>query len=129
MTLGAGTYYYNNVSISGTGRLSFTGPATVYVSGTMSISGNGIGTTGNLPTNLTVYVLGSGAVSFSGNGAFYGAVYAPQSAVATTGNGGVYGALIGNAVTVTGNGGVHYDEALGDVTGASPATLDLWSQP
>ena len=129
LTLPGGTYRYHNVSVSGNGRINFTGPATLYVSGTVSISGNGVTTAANSPPNLVIYVAGSGSVSVSGNGNFYGAVYAPQSMVSTTGNGARFGALIGNTVRITGNGGVHYDEALGASASGATVTLDLWSRP
>lgn len=128
VSLPGGTYLYDDVKVSGNGSLNFTGPAVVYLTGTMSISGNGIGTAGSVPPNLILYVSGSGAVSFTGNGAFYGAVYAPDSAVKVTGNGAFYGAAVGSTMTVTGNGGVHYDEALEEVatTGQNEVELLSW---
>lgn len=112
VVLPGGTYLYTHVSVSGNGQLNFSGPAVVYLTGTLSISGNGIGTAATLPPNLVFQVSGSGSVSFSGNADFYGAVYAPESAVQINGNGAFYGGMSGRTVTNTGNGGVHYDEAL-----------------
>ena len=129
VTLSAGTYYYDDIKVSGNGKVKFNGPVTLYLSGTLRISGNGFSTSSNTPTNLTVYVETSQPVSFTGNANFYGVVYAPLSAVSTSGNGSVYGAMVGKTVTMRGNGHLHYDEALGGVGGGSSATLNLWEQP
>ena len=125
--LPGGTYLYTNLSVSGNGRLSFSGPAIVYLTGTLSISGNGIGTAANLPPNLVFHVKGSGNVSFTGNADFYGAVYAPESPVQISGNGAFYGGTAGRTVTNTGNGGVHYDEALRNAGGGSGSQVQFLS--
>ncbi len=104
-----------------------TGAVKIYVTGSISISGNGVSTAGNLPPNLLIYgtrdptstnpaCVGSNcctSVSISGNGNFYGAVYAPAATISQSGNGAVYGSLTGNTINISGNGGFHYDEALG----------------
>ena len=95
----------------------------IYVTGSVDIGGNGVGTAQNLPPNFLLYgtVDPSNAankctsVSIHGNGNFYGAVYAPDAAVQVAGNGVNYGALTGNTVQINGNGGFHYDEALGNL--------------
>ena len=73
-----------------------TGEATIYVSGDVNISGNGIGTASNLPPNLIINVEGAHNVSVSGDGDFYGKIYAPESSISVSGNGDLYGALIGD---------------------------------
>ena len=128
-TLTEGTYWFSSLSISGNGRLVTTGAVKIYVTGAISISGNGVGTANNAPPNLLIYGTRdptstnpacvssncSTSVAITGNGNFYGAVYAPQASISVSGNGGVYGALTGASVTVNGNGGLHYDEALGNL--------------
>lgn len=113
VTLGAGTYYFSSIDISGGGKLNVTGAATVYVAGDVSIAGDGIATASNLPTNLTINVQGARNVSISGDGEFFGKVYAPQSSISVSGNGDLYGALIGDTFSDSGNGNIHYDVALG----------------
>lgn len=112
VTLAGGTYWYSSISITGNGKVNFTGAATVYVSGNVSIAGNGFETAQNLPPNLTVNVQGTHNVSVSGNGAFYGAIYAPNSGLSISGNGGIFGAVVGESIQHSGNGKIHYDEAL-----------------
>ncbi|MBI4736691.1 MAG: hypothetical protein HY766_11670, partial [candidate division NC10 bacterium] len=125
-TLTEGTYWFSSLSISGNGQLQISGAVKIYVTGAISISGNGVATANNAPTNLLIYgtrdptstdpaCVSSNcatSVAITGNGSFYGAVYAPQAGITVSGNGAVYGALTGASVTVNGNGGLHYDEAL-----------------
>jgi hypothetical protein len=122
-TLPGGTYWFSSISVTGNARLVTTGPVKIYVTGSVDIGGNGVGTAGNLPPNFLLYgtVDPSNAankctsVSIHGNGNFYGAVYAPEASVVVAGNGVNYGALTGNTVRINGNGGFHYDEQLGNL--------------
>lgn len=112
VTLSGGTYWYDQIKIDGNGRLTFTGPTIVYLSGRLKIDGNGTATAGNQPPNLIVYVAGHDEMEITGNGLLYGAVYAPQSEVEVKGNGRLFGAMIGQEADNKGNGAVHYDQAL-----------------
>ena len=125
VTLGGGSYWYSSLSITGNGKVNFTGPATVYVTGNVSISGNGFGTSQDLPPNLTIQVAGARNVSLTGNGNFYGAIYAPASDISISGNGSLFGAIIGNTLQDSGNGKIHYDQALNTagVTGSGSGTF------
>ena len=118
-TLASGTYVVSSISITGNGRLNLSGSTTIYVTGNIGIAGNGISTASNLPTNLTLNVQGTRTVSLSGNGSFYGAIYAPSSAINISGNGKIYGAVVSNTIADSGNGNIHYDKALGSVSGGS----------
>jgi hypothetical protein len=130
VNLPGGTYWFTSLSVSGNGRLNFTGPATVYLTGSVSVSGNGIGTAINLPPNLLLYVAGNAGVSFSGNANFYGGIYAPESSISISGNGSFFGAVVGRTIANSGNGNVHYDEALQSVSssGANQAAILSWRQ-
>jgi hypothetical protein len=44
--------------------------------------------------------------------AFYGSIYAPQSAVTIGGTGDVYGSVLGLTVNMSGSGAVWYDTSL-----------------
>ncbi|MBI3122533.1 MAG: hypothetical protein HYZ03_09645, partial [candidate division NC10 bacterium] len=122
-TLTEGTYWFSSLSISGNGQLVTTGAVKIYVTGNISIAGNGVATANNAPPNLLIYgtvdptnaANQTTSVAITGNGNFYGAVYAPQASISVSGNGGVYGALTGASVSVNGNGGLHYDEALANL--------------
>jgi len=125
-TLPGGTYTYQNISVTGNGRLTFTGPTTLYVTGTLNIAGHGVSTASNLPPNLLIYVAGAGAVSLGGQ-SFYGGVYAPQSAVTIQDHIALYGSVMGTAVTTSGNIDLHYDLALQNSSGAGSATVQMLS--
>ncbi len=115
LILTPGTYHYTSLNISGNGRLTLTGPTEIYVSGEINITGNGIATQGNLPTNLIIYVTTSDTVKVGGNGAFYGGIYAPNSTVKNVGNGGIFGSVVSENYIQTGNSSIHYDLAMRDI--------------
>ncbi len=128
-TLASGTYVVSSISISGNGQLNISGNTTIYVTGTVSIAGNGISTASNLPTNLRLNVQGT-QVNLSGNGALYAAIYAPSAQVNISGNGALYGAVVSNWINDSGNGKIHYDKALGSVSGGSSSTSQVtyWTE-
>jgi Flp pilus assembly protein TadG len=65
-TLTHGTYWFTYLSISGT--LSFDGPTTIYVNGTVDLTGSITGY-GNIPSNLKIYQYGSNTFgNATGNG-------------------------------------------------------------
>jgi hypothetical protein len=134
LSLAGGTYLYSSFSISGQARVNFTGPATIYVTGAMSISGQGVVTSDDLPPNLLFYVSGEEAnVAFTGQGKLYGAVYAPNAAISISGNGELFGGVVGKSIAFSGSGNspfmVHYDEALqaGSAGVGSDAKVELKS--
>ncbi len=117
--LPTGSYRYSSLKISGNAKLTTTGAVKIYVDGTISISGNGVSTASNKPSNFLLYSTAGASVSLSGNGNFYGAVYAPESDVSISGNGQTYGAVVSETYSQTGNGKVHFDESLNDLEGAT----------
>ncbi len=128
-TLAAGTYEVSSVTITGNGQLNLTGNTTLYVTGNVSIGGNGIATASSLPTNLRLNVKGS-LVNLSGNATLYGAIYAPSAQLNISGNGGLYGAAIANWINNSGNGKVYFDKAL-DGSGGSGSTtsqVTYWTE-
>lgn len=130
LTLAGGTYHYSSLSIAGNGSLDLTGPTVIYVSGPVSITGNGIGTSSNLPPNLIIYVTTNDDVKVAGNGDFHGGIYAPDSDVKVSGNGDVFGAIVSNTYQQSGNGSMHFDEALVDTgsTGQGAISLVSWTE-
>ncbi|HTL47362.1 MAG TPA: collagen-binding domain-containing protein [Verrucomicrobiae bacterium] len=127
--LGPGTYHYSSLSISGQAKLIPTGPVVIYVDGAVSIGGNGVATSSNLPPNFLLYAA-STSVAISGNGNFYGGVYAPNADVSVSGNGQIFGGLVGKTYHQTGNANIHYDEALKNTGGSAngPITVKSWQE-
>lgn len=137
MTLAGGSYWYESISVSGGASVQFTGSTTLYVSGPVSISGDGVfSSSDNLPPHLIVKVQGDANVNLSGEGNIYGAIYAPQSQVSISGNGELFGAIVGKTLSFSGSGRypymVHYDEALTNASGgsgtASTVQLRSWQE-
>jgi hypothetical protein len=118
VTLPGGYYYFNNFAQDGGSSLTFTGPAVIYCYGTFNMSGN-TSTSGSVPGNLRLVMVANpynggppGTVTVGSASAFYGSIYAPQSAVSIGGNGDVYGSVLGRTVSMTGTGSVWYDMSL-----------------
>jgi hypothetical protein len=133
-TLAAGTYRVSSLTVSGNGRLIIDtshGAVNLYVSGPISIAGNGISNNSGIPSNFNLVETGTAAVTFSGNASFSGTVYAPNSVLSLNGNGTMYGAFIGGGLRLVGNGAIHYDQVLRTVSGI-PGPLRMmaqWSPP
>lgn len=107
-SLPAGNYYVQNFSVTGNAILNVTGKATIYVTGTINLTGT-VTTSGNLPGNLTVIVCGNGSVSVGSNATVYMNLYAPQSAVTASGSSDFYGSIVGLTVSTSGSSSIHYD--------------------
>lgn len=135
MTLTAGTYVASSVAISGQATLiadTSKGPVTLYVTGSISIGGNGVLNTTGQPRFLSIVQVGGTAVSYAGNGTFAGTIYAPQSVLSLSGNGVLHGSFAGKAIEQSGNGVIHFDEALKTILMPGSGTLRLtmqWSPP
>lgn len=128
VTLAAGTYHFSSITVTGNASITCTGAVTIYVDGEVSITGNGITTSGNNPTNLMIVATSDADVTVGGSAAFYGAIYAPDSAV-TSNAGEYYGAVISDTFAQNGIGNVHYDEDLGDMpTPCTTVNLLSWRE-
>lgn len=129
LTLAAGTYRYDSIKLSGQGEIIVTGPVTIYVDGSIDITGQGITNQSQKPPDCLIYGTGSSDIKLAGKGTFFGAIYAPNSAIKNTGNAEVYGALVSKEYQQSGNGAVHYDEALKDIGGSgSGVSILAWKE-
>jgi hypothetical protein len=112
LDLAAGTYYFNNLTLSGQATLNITGPVKIYVTGNLFRAG---GVTVNMnsaiASNLQIYMTG-GTANITSNNDFYGVIYAPNTDVTVDGASDLFGAIVGKTLTLTGTGHGHYDEAL-----------------
>lgn len=137
MPLPEGTYSYTAINLSGNSILTISGKVIIYVSGSisnsgnsqiivepnskltvyfggnLSISGNGVWNKTQDPSELSFLGTDTASnVSLTGNGNFHGTVYAPSADISVSGNGQNFGAVAGKTVNVSGNGNIHYDEQL-----------------
>jgi len=86
---------------------------TLYVGGSINISGNGIVNQTLSPRALTIYGTATcSAANYSGNSVLYGSLFAPKANIAISGGSGLYGSVVGKSVTISGGSVVHYDESL-----------------
>lgn len=124
MNLPQGVYWFSSISVSGNAKINATGPVKIYVTGNISLSGNGVQTASNNPPNTLIYgtVDPNNAnnkctsVTIDGNASFYGAIYAPAADVTINGASGaaIYGALTAKTVTLN-SAAVHWDQALQNI--------------
>ncbi len=115
-------YYFSSVTLNG-GTLTFDNGgrhADIYVSVDLKVQGGSVVNTGERPTGLEIWGCGTDANKWEikSSAAAYLSIYAPSHEVKLSGSGDVFGAIVA-AMFSTGGGGshVHYDEALGGVTG------------
>ena len=121
---GDGVYCYRNVTLQGGGTLTASGDVKVYVTGALSAKGNSTMGVPDSPEQLLVFMTSSSSGTlengtFTGSTKFYGALYAPSSAITITGNAEVFGSMIADAIFISGSASVHYDEATHDLTQVS----------
>lgn len=135
MLLPTGTYWYHEIRITGSGKLTLAGPVIVYADGNISIPGGSVITAGNIPANFMVKVVGDKNITISGKGSIYGVFYAPESGKYTQGvqlsnSAEIFGGVV--AYEFQGDSGsVHYDEALqtsGGTGSQSDIALVSWQE-
>ncbi len=114
ITLNSGVYYFKSVSMSGGSEVRInasSGPVVIFVTDSLSVSGQGFLNLSAIPADLQIFVTGSSA-NYSGGSDFFGVILAPAASLTISGNAGYFGAAIANDVTLSGEGAIHYDEAL-----------------
>jgi hypothetical protein len=113
VSLPAGTYYFNKMSLSGGSTVRIHGPTKIFVVGDCSLSGGSVANVTTLPKNLKLFPMGSNC-TISGDSAFFGAVYAPNAKVERSGSSDFYGSIIAGELVLSGSGGIHADLSLDD---------------
>ncbi|NQT16869.1 MAG: hypothetical protein HQ582_29195 [Planctomycetes bacterium] len=107
-----GTYYFDEVTLNGGSTLNFSGPTTIYVTGTFTRAGGSfVNNNTQIAQNLQILSTG-GTFDITSDNNFYGVIYAPQSRVTLNGDADLFGAIVGNTLKCLGSGMAHYDEAL-----------------
>ncbi|MDO8543733.1 MAG: hypothetical protein Q7S40_25100 [Opitutaceae bacterium] len=130
----------DDVDLIVTGSISMTGNSSlvisgispslnIYCPGNITLSGNGVVNSTNVPSNMTIWGTapssGSQTITVGGNGSYTGTIYAPNADATLNGNGGTSGAVIAKSAVISGNGEFHYDIRLGGL----PTSLDPHFRP
>jgi hypothetical protein len=119
------TLWVSNLTVSTTGFIYLAPNAslTLYVSGTMDVSGGGIVNMSGYSANLTVYGLPTcSKITYSGSASFVGTVDAPEADITYSGTAAAYGSFTGNSFNDSGGAAVHYDQSLGAAASLIAAT-------
>ncbi|PYP65473.1 MAG: hypothetical protein DMD36_19300, partial [Gemmatimonadetes bacterium] len=125
LTLTGIFYYFSSITLTGGGTITFDNGgrhADIWVSTDLKLSGGSIVNTAATPTGLEIWACGDPAApsqwTLSGAGSnVYLSLYAPNHDLTMNGGGDVYGAFIVKTFSASGGGKVHFDEALGFVSG------------
>ena len=118
ITLSAGTYNLNSLTMSGNSPLVITsGPVVLEIAGTgastaINLSGGSITNNTGFPANFQIVYGGTGGVTLSGGSGSSAVVYAPNAPVTMSGGAAWCGAIIGSTVTDSGGSAIHYDTSL-----------------
>lgn len=112
-TLPGGAYTISELDVKNTGRLEFTGPVQLYVSGDVNVAGH-ISTYSGAAQNLMVFLTGSGDVDIHGTeiDPFTGDIYGPTADVRLVGNMDFFGRIRAASVDIAGSGGFYADTSL-----------------
>ena len=156
--LTSGNWEFSSLSMSGQDKLIVLGDVVLYVTGSVSLSGqaymtvstnstlqlyvggssasfggSGIVNTPGSATNFVYYGMpGNTSLSMSGNAAFTGAIYAPSADLTLGGGGSTTYDFSGSSVTSTvrmnGHFNFHYDESLGETGPRRGYVITSWNE-
>jgi Flp pilus assembly protein TadG len=114
----AGNYLVKNLNVGSSGTMNLLGAITIYVYGSVSMSGNTT-TSKSLPVNFRIVLIHDpttnnvpGSVQLASNASLYADIYAPESAITLSGNGTIYGQVLGKSITMTGTSDIYYDLSI-----------------
>jgi hypothetical protein len=132
-TLNAGTYFFRDLTVTGSSTLQTSGSVKIFVTGSFDTGG---GTLVNLgrPQDLQVfahpYALPAGhfpsstLVRVRGGSGTAMALYGPEADFVLQGGGDFYGAAVARSVVVGGDARFHYDRSLGTLGAEGVATME-----
>lgn len=121
--LAAGTYCFNDITLTGGGTLTVGGPVEIYLTGDGSLSGGSVinnAAVQPIPSELNIFSSGAN-FSISGGASAYMTLYAPDATVSVPGGTQFWGSIVGDVVNISGGTLFHYDEDLA----TSGVSLDL----
>jgi hypothetical protein len=113
-TVAGGTYVINNLTLSGTAKVVWTGPVKLYIKSSYNVSGSvQISTFNNLPVNRQIFFLPTCTnATWTGTNVCVGDLYAPDTNFTVSGSVEKHGRIIAKTINNSSSGGMHYDESL-----------------
>ncbi|HUU45450.1 MAG TPA: pilus assembly PilX N-terminal domain-containing protein [Acidobacteriota bacterium] len=112
MTMAAGIYYFNDVTVNGTINLVPGAQVEVYIVGDIKMQAfASVNMSGN-PIDMIIYGVGPD-IQFAAGAEITCVLYAPDVDIHLTGGCDFYGAFIGNVAHDAGGSNFHYDRSLG----------------
>ena len=110
LTVPGGNYVLNSMNISGT-TLQFTGPTTIWMYGSVSLSGSSLLAYQNKPTNLQIKFCTSAGFNLSGS-AVYAVVTAPTTPANLNASSNLVGSIIASQISLNASS-IYFDKQLG----------------
>ncbi|HEX4796238.1 MAG TPA: pilus assembly protein TadG-related protein [Humisphaera sp.] len=112
----AGNYYVHNWTMNGGGTINFTGKATIYVTGTLNLSGGAfVNTYNGLPDNLQIQITSSNTTTLANGVQLKAVLYGPQSPLVLSGSTSIFGAVVAASITETGGATIFTDRSSSGV--------------
>jgi hypothetical protein len=129
LTLPGGTYSFTSISIANHAEINFSGPATVYINGSVTFAQDGaIYAYQRVPENLRIRQRGVGS-TFGGPSAnnviLVAEIQAPQTTFEVKNNATLMGGAVFKTITVKNNGEFYYDEQLDASLGVGATAVML----
>lgn len=129
---GPGSFSATSISESGNASIDFktaspNGAVVMYVSGSITLSGNGALNNDSLnPSKVLIMCTGAAgqAITLNGNGNAYFTLYCPQADITLNGGGSggqIWGAIVGRSITGHGSHAlkIHYDKQVANMTSSA----------
>ena len=102
LTLSTGVYYLKGLTLSGTSKITLTGPVELIVDGDITLSGSAAINKDGLASSLVVFVSSNGKVELGGSAVLAAYVYAPQAVLSLGGNPALTGHYFAGSAAVEG---------------------------
>lgn len=124
VTLPGGTYNYTTIDIGEGATLTFSGSATVYVTGGLVLGNNAnLRAGGDLPSNLSVRLVGGVSVDCGNEVTIIASIYGPQADFGAGNNFHLRGTITADVISVGTNVELYYDQRLGSNNNTSGILL------
>jgi Tfp pilus assembly protein PilX len=118
LTLHAGTYNMNSITLTGNAQLIIaSGPVVLNIMGTgqstpVDFLGGAVSNPSYDPSNFRILYGGTGEMKLTGGSDTAAIVYAPRANAKITGNGDLWGSVLAAHVDIRGGAALHYDRRL-----------------